>query len=125
MVQISSVLLRAKSSSELSLIFICFYHHYKIKSLILLRSSLYFFVFSLLSLIGTSVKYLFSLISLKHPFILPMRRYKGFTLLIFTYFESLIVTYSMKQIRIFLHQFSSILILFGSKSFIVIIPTKK
>ena len=52
----------------------------------------FFFLFSLL---GTSVKYFFPLISSKYLFTLLKIRYKGFTVLIFTYFEYLIVTYSI------------------------------
>ena len=47
----------------------------------------------MLSLVGSSVKYLFLLISSKHPFTVLIIRYKGCTVLSFIYFESLIVTY--------------------------------
>ena len=46
-----------------------------------------------LSLAGTSVKYSFPLISSKYPFNLLKIRQNGFTLLIFSYFESLMYTY--------------------------------
>ena len=51
-------------------------------------------LFFLLSLLGTSVKYLFPLISSKYLFTLLKTTYKLFTVLIFTYFEYLIVTHS-------------------------------
>ena len=54
--------------------------------------SFIFYIFSLFSLVGTSVKCLFPLISSKYLLTLQILRYKGFTLLIFMYFESLIVT---------------------------------
>ena len=69
-----------------------------IKSLILLHSSWYFLFSSLLSLVGTNVKYLVLLISWKNPFGLLKIRYKGLTLLVFTYFKSLIVTYSFNVV---------------------------
>ena len=57
----------------------------------MLHKSLHFLTIFLLLLVETNVKYLFPLICLEYPFTLPMIRYKGiFTLLIFTYFESLI-----------------------------------
>ena len=99
--RISIVLFRGYLSSESSLIFIHFSSQSDflvtnlIKSLILIHSSLYSFIFCLFSLVGTSVKYLFPSISLKHPFVLFETRYKGFTVLIFTYFQFLIVKYAM------------------------------
>ena len=95
---ISFVLFRGSSSSQLNfssysseLLVNC-----PIKSLILLqRYSYFYFLFFLLSLVGTSIKYLFPLISSKYPFTSLKIRYEGFTLLIFVYFEYLIVTYPM------------------------------
>ena len=92
-------LFRGNSSSKLNLIFIYFYLNHQfvvidlIKFLILLHSSSYFLIFSLLSLVATSARYLGLLISSKYPFALLKIKYKGFTLLIFTYFESLIFRY--------------------------------
>ena len=74
----------------------------------------------LLSLEGTSIKYLFLLISSKYPYTLLKIKYKGFTLLVFTYLESFFVTYPIS-----LYDFSSILTLFGSKLFILIISSKQ
>ena len=63
MLRVSIVLFRGNSSSELNLIFIYFSLVINlIKSLILLHSSSCFLIFSMLSLVGTSVKYLFPLI---------------------------------------------------------------
>ena len=60
----SIVLFRGTSSSELNFVFIYFPSSSfevlvidLVKSLILLQSSSYFLIFSLLSLVGTSVKY--------------------------------------------------------------------
>ena len=71
----SIVLFKGNFSSQLNLIFIYFLSYSSeilvidpIKSLILLHSSSYFLIFSLLSLAGTSVKYSFPLISSKYPF---------------------------------------------------------
>ena len=87
MVGISIVLLRGNSSSELSLIFIYFSSQSSeflvidlMKSLILIRSSSYFLIFSLLSLVGTNFKYLFRLIFSKYLFTYMKIIYKGFTL---------------------------------------------
>ena len=66
-----------------------------IKSLILLHSFPYFLIYSLFSLVGTSVKYLFLSISSKFPFTYMKIIYKGFALQIFTYLETLIFTYPM------------------------------
>ena len=92
-----------------------------IKSLILRHRSSYFFIFSLLSLVESN-KCSFPLISSYYSFALLKIRYKG---LRFTYFESLIVTYPIQHIKIFLYNFSSILILSGSTFFILIISLKK
>ena len=80
----------SKSSFELNLTFIYFSSQLSellvidlIVFLILFYSSSYFFTISLLSLVGTSAKYLFPLISSKYPFILLLISHKGFTLLIF------------------------------------------
>ena len=68
-------------------------------SLTLLHSSSCFFSVSLPSLVGTSIKYLFPLLSLR------IIGYKGFTILIFEQLKFLTVMYPMKLIRIFLHIF--------------------
>ena len=90
---ISIVLFRGNLSSELNLIFIYFSSQLSvffvinlIKSLILPHSTSYFFIFSLLPLVGNSIKDLFPLISLEYLFTLLIMIYKGFTLLILTYF---------------------------------------
>ena len=83
-----------------------------------------FLIFSLLSLVGTSVKYLFPLVSSKYPFIFLRIRSKEFSLLVFMYSQSLIVTYTVHK-DIILHDFLYILILFESNFFILIIPSKK
>ena len=64
-----------------------------IRLLILPHSSSHFFITSFLLSVGTSVKYLIPLMFSKYSFVLPIIRYKGFTLLIVTYFNSLIITY--------------------------------
>ena len=104
MLGIFVVLLIGNSSRELNLIFIYFHHNRLsffvidlIKSLTLLHSSSYLLIFPLHSLVETSFKYLFLLISSKYRFTLLIITYKGFTLLIFTYFESLIVTYPISK----------------------------
>ena len=56
-----------------------------IRCLIWLHISSYFFSLCLLSLVGTSVKYLFLLLLLLYSFELLIRRCKGFTLFGFTY----------------------------------------
>ena len=91
----------------------------------MLHSSSYFFIISLLSLVGTCVKYLFLLISSKYQFTLLIIRYKEFILLIFKYFQYLIVTCQLWWITIFLYDVSSILILFGSKIFILTTSSRK
>ena len=90
---ISIVLFRGNLSSELNLIFIYFSSQLSvffvinlIKSLILPHSTSYFFIFSLLPLVGNSINDLFQLISLEYLFTLLIMIYKGFTLLILTYF---------------------------------------
>ena len=82
------ILFRGNSSSELNLIFIYFSSKSSefsvidlIKSLILLQSSSYLFIFPLLSIVGISVKYLLPLIFSNYPFTLPKIRFKGFTFL--------------------------------------------
>ena len=76
-----------------------FHHNHEllvdlIRSQILHHSS-YFFRNYLLSSVGTSIKYLFQLLSSKYPFILLIIRQNGFVLLVFMLFGSLIVTYPM------------------------------
>ena len=83
-----------------------------------------FLIFSLLSLVGTSVKYLFPLVSSKYPFIFLRIRYKEFSLLVFMYSQSLIVTYTVHK-DIILHDFLYILILFESNFFYIDNTIKK
>ena len=86
MVDVSTVLFSRNLPSKLKLIFIYFSSYSKflvidlIESLILIKSSSYFIFFSLLSLVGTNVKYLFSLIFSKYSFTYLKIKYKGFTL---------------------------------------------
>ena len=88
------ILFRGNSSSKLNLIFVNFSSKSSeflvndlIKSLILIHSSLYYLIFSSLSSVETSAKYLFPLISSKYPLTLLKIRYKGFSLVIFKYFR--------------------------------------
>ena len=113
MVGILIHLFRGNLSSELNLIFIYF----------LLQSSeflVFDLIFSLLWLVGNSVKYLFPLISSKYPFTLLKIKHRRFY--IFPIFYRHV---SNVVIRMFLYDFSSILILFGSKLFTLIISLKK
>ena len=75
MLEIFIIVFKVNSSYELNLIFLCFSSNS--------------------SLVGTSVKYLFPLISSKYPFPLPKKSYKRFTLIVFTDLESFIVTYPL------------------------------
>ena len=117
---------RGELSSDVNLIFICFYYildcyENLIRSLIMLHSSSYFFSVSLLPSVKTSVKYLLGLISPVYPFVLLIIMYWGFTLFV--------VLQSMQEIRIFLYKFSSALILFELITFYIdhliekVIPT--
>ena len=83
-----------------------------IRLLILPHSSSHFFITSFLLSVGTSVKYLIPLMFSKYSFVLPIIRYKGFTLLIFTYFNSLIITYDSFDHLILLGSNSITLIIF-------------
>ena len=86
------------SSSKLNLIFIYFIFQSSefivinlIKSLLLIHSYPYFFIFSLLWLVGTSVNYLFPLISSKYPFTLLKIRFTFYVVQIFYRHISIIV----------------------------------
>ena len=103
MLEISIILFKDNSPSELNLISTYFSSYTSeflfndlLKSLFLLQISAIFLIFSLLSLEGTSINYLFLLTFSKYLFTLLKIRYKGFTLLIFTYFKSLIITYPLQ-----------------------------
>ena len=84
------------------------------RSLILVHRFSCFSNMYLLSLEGTSVKYLFPLLSSLYPFILLIIRYKRFRLLIFIYLRFLTVPF-----------LSFVLILFRSRFFILIMLSKK
>ena len=131
MLGISIPLFRGNSLSKLNLIFIYLSSSEfinLIKFLISLHSfsfCLSFFFFFLLSLEGTSLKYSFPLIYSKYPFTLLKIKYKGFTLLKFRCFESLIVIYSMWSTRILNVWLFIYFIVIWINTFISIISLKK
>ena len=84
------------------------------RSLILVHRFSCFYNMYLLSLEGTSVKYLFPLLSSLYPLILLIIRYKRFRLFIFIYLRFLTVPF-----------LSFVLILFRSRFFILIMLSKK
>ena len=125
MVGISIVLFRGNSSSQLNFFFIYFHHnHLRFQLLtyiylILARSSSYCFIFSLLSLVRTSVKYL-RLQNANHVSENKVQRTN--TISFYEFLDRLISKIANKN---FLYGFSSILILLGLKFSLLITSLKK
>ena len=123
MVGISIVLFRGNSSSQLNLFFIYFHHnHLRFQLLtyiylVLVRSSSYCFIFSLLSLVRTSVKYL-RLQNANHVSENKVQR----TISFYEFLDRRISNIANKN---FLYGFSSILILLRLKFSLLITSLKK
>ena len=125
MVGISIVLFRGNSSSQLNLFFIYFHHnHLRFQLLtyiylVLVRSSSYCFIFSLLSLVKTSVKYL-RLQNANHVSENKVQRTN--TISFYEFLDRRISNIANKN---FLYGFSSILTLLRLKFSLLITSLKK
>ena len=125
MVGISIVLFRGNSSSQLNLFFIYFHHnHLRFQLLtyiylVLVRSSSYCFIFSLLSLVRTSVKYL-RLQNANHVSENKVQRTN--TISFYEFLDRRISNIANKN---FLYGFSSILTLLRLKFSLLITSLKK